>query len=179
MSACSCVLVTCRGVAVVSVGWLSDDALAGLPLGVACVGQRVTTEWEAGTLFELLGDELARKILALSSVERLSADAISDRCDSSQPTVYRRLDELQDYDLLEEYTEYDADGNHYQTYGCRLDEVAVGIDEGTFTVDVQLRREVVDDETLETVGDAAPTGREPVEKSGTSAAGGEGESGGR
>ncbi|SDM49036.1 Helix-turn-helix domain-containing protein [Halogranum gelatinilyticum] len=138
----------------------------------------MTTEWEAGTLFELLGDELARKILALTSVERLSADAISDRCDSSQPTVYRRLDELQDYDLLEEYTEYDADGNHYQTYGCRLDEVAVGIEEGTFTVDVRLRRELVDDETLDAVGDAAPTGKS-VEKNSPSAAGGDGDAGGR
>lgn len=127
----------------------------------------MTTEWEAGTLLELVGDELARTILALTSVERLSADAISDRCDSSQPTVYRRLDELQEYDLLEEHTEYDADGNHYQTYGCRLDEISVGIDEGTFTVDVRLRREVVDDETLKAVGTAVDDGGTADEKSGT------------
>jgi hypothetical protein len=105
----------------------------------------VTTEWEAGTLFELLGDELARTILALTSVEALSADALSDRCSSSQPTVYRRLDELQEYDLLEQRTEYDVDGNHYKTYECQLQEVCVGVENGSFTVDLRLRRDVVDD----------------------------------
>lgn len=105
----------------------------------------MTDEWEAGTLFELLGDELARTILALTSVEALSADALSDRCRASQPTIYRRLDELQAYDLLKERTEYDADGNHYKTYECRLEEVCVGVGNGSFTVDLRVRRDVVDD----------------------------------
>ena len=105
----------------------------------------MTTEWEAGTVFELLGDELARTIIALTSVEALSADALSDRCSSSQPTVYRRLDELQEYDLLAERTEYDVDGNHYKTYECQLQEVCVGVEEGSFTVDLRLRRDVIDD----------------------------------
>ncbi|SEO66000.1 Helix-turn-helix domain-containing protein [Halogranum amylolyticum] len=102
-------------------------------------------EWEAGTLFELLGDELARTIIALTSVESLSADALSDRCSSSRPTVYRRLDELQQYDLVAERTEYDADGNHYKTYECQLEQVCVDVDDGSFAVDLRLRRDVVDD----------------------------------
>lgn len=106
----------------------------------------MTTEWEAETLFELLGDELARTILALTSVEALSADALSDRCNASQPTVYRRLDELQEYDLLAERTEYDADGNHYKRYECQLQEVCVGVENGSFTTDLRLRHDVADDD---------------------------------
>jgi hypothetical protein len=105
----------------------------------------MTGEWEAESLFDLFGDGLAREIIALTSVEPRSADELSDRCEASGPTVYRRLDTLRDYDVLAESVAYDDDGNHYRTYECRLREVCVGVDEGSFTLDVRLEREVVDD----------------------------------
>ncbi|MFC6723999.1 ArsR/SmtB family transcription factor [Halobium palmae] len=106
----------------------------------------MSSEWEAGSLFDLFGDEVVREILALTSVRPCSADELSDHCDASGPTVYRRLESLCDYDLLDESVAYDDDGNHYRTYECRLREVRIGVDEGSFAVDVSLEREIVDDE---------------------------------
>lgn len=104
----------------------------------------MSSEWEAGSLLELLGDELARRILALTSVEALSADELSHRCDISQPTVYRRLKALAAQNLVEQRAAYDDDGNHFKTYVCQLETVCVGVDDGSFTVDLRLRHDVLD-----------------------------------
>jgi hypothetical protein len=111
-----------------------------------------TTGWEAESLFDPFGDGLAREIIPPTSVEPRSADEPSDRCEASGPTVYRRLDTLQDYDLLAESVAYDGDGNHYRTYECRLREVCIGVDEGSFTLDVRLEREVVADDAGDSAG---------------------------
>jgi DNA-binding transcriptional ArsR family regulator len=104
----------------------------------------VTGDWEAANVFELLGDEEVREILVLTSEEPMSADDLADRCSASGPTIYRRIDSLQEYDLLDENVEYDADGNHYRTYESRLDEICFGVDDGAFSVDIHLRRDPLD-----------------------------------
>ena len=104
--------------------------------------------WEADTVFDLLGNELVRELLALTSTERLSADALAERCSASQPTVYRRLDALEEYDLVGVHTEYDDAGNHYQSYECRLEEAHIAVEDGGFTVDLTLRRTPVDEADL-------------------------------
>jgi Fe2+ or Zn2+ uptake regulation protein len=105
----------------------------------------VSRAWEAETVFDLLGNELVRELLALTSVERLSADELAERCSASRPTVYRRLDSLEAYDLVAVHTEYDEEGNHYQSYECRLEAAHIDVEEGGFTVDITLRRDPVDD----------------------------------
>jgi Fe2+ or Zn2+ uptake regulation protein len=104
--------------------------------------------WEAETVFDLLGNELVRELLVLTSVEPLSAEALAERCSASQPTVYRRLDSLEEYDLVGVHTEYDEEGNHYQSYECRLEEAHISIEDGGFTVDITLRRDPVGDADL-------------------------------
>lgn len=109
------------------------------------------TGWDANSVFDLVGNELARKILVLTSEEALSAEELAQRCDASQPTVYRRLDALESYDMVREQTRYDSDGNHRSAYACRLEELRFGVEDGGFTVDIELRRTVVGD------GDVLPT----------------------
>jgi DNA-binding transcriptional ArsR family regulator len=104
----------------------------------------VTREWEAANVFELLGDEEVREILVVTSERPRSAEELAERCSASQPTIYRRIDSLQEYDLLDENVEYDADGNHYRTYESRLDEVCFAVDDGAFVVDIRLRRDPLD-----------------------------------
>jgi Fe2+ or Zn2+ uptake regulation protein len=108
----------------------------------------VSRAWEAETVFDLLGNELVRELLALTSVERLSADELAERSSASQPTVYRRLDSLEEYDLVGVHTEYDEEGNHYQSYECRLEEAHISVEEGGFTLDITLRRDPVGDVDL-------------------------------
>lgn len=104
----------------------------------------VSTEWDPKTVFDVLGNEHARQILALASVEPVSADDLADHTDASQPTVYRRVNVLQEYDMLREETQLDEEGNHYKTYRTTLEEVRFGVENGGFTVDIELRQEVVE-----------------------------------
>jgi Fe2+ or Zn2+ uptake regulation protein len=108
----------------------------------------VTKTRDAETVFDLLGNELVREMLVMTSPERLSAEEIAARCSASQPTVYRRLDSLEEYDLVGVHTEYDDEGNHYQSYECRLDEARFSIEDGGFTIDLTLRRDPVGEADL-------------------------------
>jgi Fe2+ or Zn2+ uptake regulation protein len=92
----------------------------------------------------VFGSERARQILVLASVEAVSAEEIADRLDTSLPTVYRRVNAMVEYDLLEEDTQVDADGHHYATYETKLQELCVEIEEGGFTIDIEYRRDLVD-----------------------------------
>jgi DNA-binding transcriptional ArsR family regulator len=103
-------------------------------------------EWDPETVFEVLGSELARRILALADAEPCSAETIAQRCDASLPTVYRRLNVLQKYDLVREQRAVDDDGTHFKTYETDLERICFVVDDGSFGVDIQLRRAFIDDE---------------------------------
>jgi DNA-binding transcriptional ArsR family regulator len=104
----------------------------------------VPGEWDAETLFDVFERETARKILALTSVEPMSAQALAARTDESEPTIYRRLNALEAYDLVEERTRLDEDGNHYSVYETNLEAVCFELEDGGFTIDVTYRKELVD-----------------------------------
>jgi len=104
----------------------------------------VTGEWDADTLFDVFERETAREILALTSLEPMSAQALADRTDESEPTIYRRIDALTEHDLLEEKTRMDEEGNHYSVYETNLEAVCFRLEDGGFTIDVTYRRELVD-----------------------------------
>ncbi|WP_251342904.1 winged helix-turn-helix domain-containing protein [Haloplanus halophilus] len=88
-------------------------------------------------LFALLDDEYARAILTRTSIEPMSAKTLSDRCDASLPTIYRRTERLVDCDLLAERTEIGEDGHHYSVFEARLDSLTVELDEGDLSVTVE------------------------------------------
>lgn len=96
---------------------------------------------EESGVISLLDDEYARAILVESSREPLSAAALAERCDASEPTIYRRLEQLQDHDLIVEQQQLDPDGHHYKTYQTRVERVTVEIEDGEYSIDVS-RREV-------------------------------------
>lgn len=104
----------------------------------------MSKEWEPETIFDVFGSERAREILAMASVEPMSAQEFADRTGASLPTIYRRINALQEYDLLEEQTEIDKQGNHYKTFETNLEEVCFQIEDGSFTVDLRLRHDLVD-----------------------------------
>lgn len=104
----------------------------------------MSKEWDPETIFDVLGSEHARKILALSSREPMDADALAEQCDTSLPTVYRRVNALQEYDLLQEETHIDADGNHYKTFQTNLQRICFEVNDGGFDIDIALRRDLTD-----------------------------------
>ncbi|GGM60302.1 DNA-binding Lrp family transcriptional regulator [Halarchaeum rubridurum] len=88
-------------------------------------------------LFALLDDEYARAILTQTSTEPMSAKTLSDRCDASLPTVYRRAERLVEAGLLTERTEIGDSGHHYSVFEARLDRLTVDLDDGELTVAVE------------------------------------------
>lgn len=80
---------------------------------------------DAATLGALLADDCARTILEATAQEPQSAAALADQCEASKTTVYRRLDELEEYDLLEVRQRPDDEGHHYKVYAASLDRAVI------------------------------------------------------
>lgn len=101
-------------------------------------------EWEPEHLFEVLASEAARRILVHCAGEPRSADELADHLDASLPTVYRRLNALEEYDLLRSETRIDPDGNHYRTFETVVDRVSVAVSEAGVEAEIERDRDVVD-----------------------------------
>ncbi|WP_423747326.1 helix-turn-helix domain-containing protein (plasmid) [Haladaptatus sp. SPP-AMP-3] len=90
-------------------------------------------------LLSLLGDEHVQTILSVTSEQPMSANELSDTCGISLPTVYRRLEELVEHDLLSEQNEIAPDGNHYKKYEATIERIGVRLHQGEFEVDIEDR----------------------------------------
>jgi hypothetical protein len=104
----------------------------------------VSKEWEPEDVFDVFGNELAREILVRASAEPVSAEELATQCESSLPTVYRRLNALEAFDFMTHERAVDPDGHHYKTYRTKLREFDFTIEDGGFTVDIQIRQHPVD-----------------------------------
>src|SRR6056297_353408 len=94
------------------------------------------TDIAAKTVGELLEDEYARVILAETSTEALSATELAQRCDASSPTIYRRINRLQELDMVEEEQTLDPDGHHYRRFSARLERITIELSDGGYEVSV-------------------------------------------
>lgn len=97
-------------------------------------------EWDPATVLDVFGDQLARRILVLASDRPVAAHDLAEQLDVSEPTVYRRVNTLLEYDLLRENQEIDADGNHYKTFETALKRASFEIEAGGYNIDLELRR---------------------------------------
>lgn len=88
-------------------------------------------------VFALLDDEYARAILTATSTQPMSAKALSEECDASLPTVYRRVERLVTCNLIEEGTQLSDDGHHYSVYHAPLEHLTVEINDGELQVTVE------------------------------------------
>jgi len=104
----------------------------------------VSKEWSPEDIFEVLASRTARDILLESSGREMSARKLSEACRVSKPTVYRRLNELRKYDLLEQDVAIDREGNHYQTYETNVDRICFDIEDREFVVTVRFQQDLVD-----------------------------------
>ncbi|MFB6159701.1 MAG: helix-turn-helix domain-containing protein [Haloferacaceae archaeon] len=105
----------------------------------------MTEDFDPVDVLELLEDEYAREILVTASAEPMSARALSDACDASLPTVYRRVEALEAADLLAVQTLPDEEGHHYKVYSTRVERFAVEIADGSMDAELVLREEHVAD----------------------------------
>lgn len=104
----------------------------------------MSKEWDPDTLFDVFGDELARHILVLASEGALSAEDLAEHCDASLPTIYRRVDTLEEIDLLQARMHVDSEGNQYRQFETALKRVSFALDSGGIDVEIGLRRDLSD-----------------------------------
>lgn len=95
-------------------------------------------------LFHLLDDRYARMILRKTTQEPMSAKVLSDVCDASLSTIYRRADALQEQNLLTEKTEPDPGGHHYTVYEATVSHVSIEFDDGEISIVVSSEEDAVD-----------------------------------
>lgn len=97
------------------------------------------------TVVGLLDDEYARDILTATSRQPMTANELSDRCDVSLPTVYRRVERLEAAGLLAEQTRPRPDGHHDTLYAATLDRLTVRLRDGNLELDLERQGEDVAD----------------------------------
>jgi predicted transcriptional regulator len=97
----------------------------------------VSEECDDREVLALLNDEYARAILTETSAEPMSAKTLSERCDASLTTVYRRIDRLKECGLVEEQLRPQPDGNHYKTYTSRLASFSVTFEDGEMHANIE------------------------------------------
>ncbi|SNZ12147.1 Helix-turn-helix domain-containing protein [Natronoarchaeum philippinense] len=105
----------------------------------------MSEDCEIEAVAAVLEDGTARTILTQTSLEPMSATTLSERCDASKPTVYRRLDDLRELDLLVEQTEPDPEGGHHQTvYATNMERITVELRDGELHLSVDRRPDIAD-----------------------------------
>ncbi|MFC7114428.1 helix-turn-helix domain-containing protein [Natronoarchaeum sp. GCM10025703] len=105
----------------------------------------MSEESDLEAIAALLEDETARRILTETSSQPMSASDLSERCEASKPTVYRRLDDLRQCDLLVETTRPDPSaGHHHTVYSTNLDRIVVEVEEDSLRLQIDRREDMAD-----------------------------------
>lgn len=72
-------------------------------------------------LLSVLGDPCARTILIASVDEPVTVSTLVEVCEKSRPTIYRRINDLREHQLLEKTTTSDSDSQpRYKATFCEL-----------------------------------------------------------
>lgn len=90
-------------------------------------------------ILDTIGDEQARRVLAAISKESRSAKELAESLDYSLATVYRRIDVLDQHDLITDQTLVADDGNHYKVYECNFNSTVIALEGDEY--DIRIFRE--------------------------------------
>ena len=85
-------------------------------------------------ILDTIGDQHARTVLAAISRAPRSAKELAEEVDLSLPTIYRRLELLEEHDLVTERTAVAEDGNHYNVYECNFDSTLIQLEDDEYRV---------------------------------------------
>ena len=96
--------------------------------------QHVDEDRSIEDILDTIGDQHARTVLVAISREPRSAKELAEECDLSLPTIYRRLEILEEHDLVTEQTAVAEDGNHYNIYECNFDSTLIQLEDDEYRV---------------------------------------------
>lgn len=98
---------------------------------------RQRTPVEADELLELLGDEYTHRVLEAVVEKPRTGREIIDAADVSKATVYRRLEKLEEANLVDSRMNLDEDGHHCKQFQATVESIRVGFDDDGFTVNIE------------------------------------------
>lgn len=90
-------------------------------------------------VLDTLGDEHTRTVLAALNREPHSVKELVETCDLSQPTIYRRLQLLQEHDLITEWPTITDAGTQCRVYESTFDRTVVALTDDEYTVRIHRR----------------------------------------
>ena len=95
-------------------------------------------------ILDTIGDEHARRVLASVSIEPKSAKELAEECGLSLPTVYRRVESLQQYDLVKDRTLVAEDGNHYKVYESNFESTVISLEDDSYQIRIYREENIPD-----------------------------------
>lgn len=85
-------------------------------------------------VLDTIGDTEARRVLAAVSRDSRSAKELGEELDLSLPTVYRRLEILQEHNLVTSRTLVAENGNHYKVFECNFNSTVISLDDDEYNI---------------------------------------------
>jgi len=95
---------------------------------------RIVDDRSIEEILDTIGDQHAREVLAAISRESQSAKELAEECDLSLPTVYRRIEMLNEYNLVTDRTLVAEDGNHYKVYESNFESTVISLEDDEYRV---------------------------------------------
>jgi predicted transcriptional regulator len=95
------------------------------------------------TLAGFIEDDTARTILAETSSQPMTVNELADHVDASRPTIYRRIDQLEEYDLLT--ASIRPTGSHQEkVYRATFDRLILSLEDGTYSYQIERTERMAD-----------------------------------
>ncbi|MFB6228975.1 MAG: helix-turn-helix domain-containing protein [Halobacteriales archaeon] len=115
----------------------TTPAIVSTPDQPSTDAQAIVGGGDVQKLLGALDDADCRAILGAASESTLTAKEVSEACDLSLSTTYRKLDLLTTAGLLEERTRIRQSGKHASEYTRSIEDIVISLD-ALGTVDVQV-----------------------------------------
>lgn len=100
-------------------------------------GGMMANEWTPRNIHEVIADHRSLQILMAVNQKARSAQDLTNHCEGSLSSIYRRIDVLSDYNLLAENIQIDQEGHHYSVYETRFHDINISLDEGRVITEIQ------------------------------------------
>ena len=121
-----------------------ESRAAGNAFVLRHANENVDEDRSIEDILDTIGDQHARTVLAAISRESRSAKELAEVCDLSLPTIYRRLELLEEHDLVDERTTVAEDGNHYNIYECNFDSTVIQLEDEEYKVRIYRKENLPD-----------------------------------
>jgi DNA-binding HxlR family transcriptional regulator len=90
------------------------------------------------TVLELLDDDHSRTILISLQHEPKCARALKEECQTSRPTIYRRLNRLESAGLIEARMSLHPEGHHRKEFVAVFDQITLNLTKGEIVAEINM-----------------------------------------